>query len=49
MNEALVVHYNESALSTLFLGSAKVDTKRLTSFLNIYLNDGFRFKAVQRE
>ena len=49
MNEALVVHYNESALSTLFLGSAKVDTKRLTSFLNIYLNDGFSIKAVQRE
>jgi len=49
MNEALVVHYNESALSTLFLGSAKVDIKRLTSFLNIYLNDGFSIKAVQRE
>tara|TARA_B100000809_G_scaffold44698_1_gene39048 strand:+ start:243 stop:458 length:216 start_codon:yes stop_codon:yes gene_type:complete len=49
MNKALVVHYNESALSTLFLGSAKVDTKRLTSFLNTYLNDGFSIKAVQRE
>ena len=33
MNEALVVHYNESALSTLFLGSGKVDTKKLTEFL----------------
>ena len=33
MNEALVVNYNESALSTLFLGSGKVDTKKLTEFL----------------
>lgn len=49
MNEALVVNYNESALSTLFLGSAKVNTERLTKFLNTYLKQGFSIKAVQRE
>ncbi len=49
MNEALVVNYNESALSTLFLGSAKVNTERLTEFLNTYLKQGFSIRAVQRE
>jgi hypothetical protein len=49
MNEALVLNYNESALSTLFLGSAKVNTERLTIFLNTYLNQGYSIKAVQRE
>ena len=49
MNEALVINYNESALSTLFLGSAKVNTERLTKFLNTYLKQGFSIKAVQRE
>ncbi|MBJ13168.1 MAG: DUF4177 domain-containing protein [Candidatus Marinimicrobia bacterium] len=49
MNEALVVNYNESALSTLFLGSAKVNTERLTEFLNNFLRQGFSIKAVQRE
>ena len=49
MNEALVINYNESALSTLFLGSSKVNTERLTSYLNTYLKEGFSIKAVQRE
>ena len=49
MNEAILVNYNESALSTLFLGAAKVDTSRLTEFLNTYLKDGFSIKAVERE
>ena len=49
MNEALVAHYNESALSTLFLGSAKVNTERLTEFLNEYTAQGYSVKAVERE
>ena len=36
MNKAIVLNYNESALSTLFLGSAKINTERLTVFLNNY-------------
>ena len=49
MIEALVINYNESALSTLFWGSYKVDIERLTSYLNTYLKEGFSIKAVQRE
>ncbi|MBI90088.1 MAG: DUF4177 domain-containing protein [Candidatus Marinimicrobia bacterium] len=49
MNEALVINYNESALSTLFLGSGKVDTNKLTEFLNGYMSQGYSIKAVQRE
>jgi hypothetical protein len=49
MNEALVINYNESALSTFFFGSGKINTEGLTSYLNTYLKDGFSIKAVQRE
>tara|TARA_Y100000588_G_C13607016_1_gene649560 strand:+ start:340 stop:549 length:210 start_codon:yes stop_codon:yes gene_type:complete len=49
MNEVLVVHYNESALSTLLLGPAKINTERLTEFLNGYTSQGYSIKAVERE
>ena len=48
-NEALVLKYNESALSTLFFGSGKVNTDKLTSYLNTFLSDGYSIKAVERE
>ena len=43
------MHFNESSLSTLFLGSAKVNTERLTEFLNEYTAQGYSVKAVERE
>ena len=48
-NEALVVKYNESAFSTLLFGSGKVNTDRLTTYLNTFLTDGYSIKAVERE
>ena len=49
MNQVLVTKYSESALSTFFFGSGKVDTKRLTDYLNSYTAKGYSIKAVQRE
>ena len=48
-NEALVLKYNESALSTLLFGSGKVNTDKLTEYLNTFLSDGYSIKAVERE
>ena len=31
-NEALVLKYNESAISTFLLGSGKMNTEKMTSF-----------------
>jgi hypothetical protein len=48
-NEALVLKYNESAISTFLLGSGKMNTEKMTSFLNFYLKDGYTIKAVEKE
>ena len=49
MKEAQVVHYNENALSTIILGSTKVNTDKLTGFLNEYAARGYSIKAVEKE
>ncbi len=43
------VIYQESALSSMLLGSAKVDPLRFTDFLNEHGKQGWRVRTMQSE
>ena len=47
--EYKIVIYAESAVSSLFFGSAKVDPQRFSEFLNEYAAKGWMVKTIERE
>lgn len=49
MKEYQVTVYQEGALSSLIFGSAKVDPKRLSNFLNKEAQAGWRVVTMERE
>jgi hypothetical protein len=44
-----VAIYAESIMSSLFLGSAKVNPIKFTNFLNELANDGWEVVTIERE
>lgn len=49
MKEYKVVIYQESALSSLLLGAAKVDPVRFTEFLNANAKKGWRVVTMEKD
>jgi sugar phosphate isomerase/epimerase len=49
MKEYKVLVYQEGMLSSLFLGSGKVDPERFGDFLNEHASQGYRVVTIERE
>lgn len=49
MKEYKVLLYREGALSSLFLGAAKVNPKRFTVFLNENAAEGWRVVTMEKD
>lgn len=49
MKEYNVIIYQESMLSSLFLGSAKVDPEKFSELLNTYAREKWRVVAIEKE
>ncbi|MCX8744661.1 DUF4177 domain-containing protein [Snodgrassella sp. B3882] len=49
MKEYKVIIYQEAMLSSLILGSAKVDPIKFTAFINKHAKQGWRVVTMERE
>ncbi len=49
MKEYQAVIYQEGAISSLILGSAKVDPTRFSAFLNKYAEQGWRVVTMEKD
>jgi hypothetical protein len=49
MKKYKVIIYQESMLSSLFLGAAKVDPVRFTDFLNKHAAEGWRVITMEKD
>ncbi|PIT59921.1 DUF4177 domain-containing protein [Snodgrassella alvi] len=49
MKEYKVIIYQESMLSSLFLGSAKVDPIKFSEFLNKHAQQGWRVVTTEKD
>lgn len=49
MKEYKVVLYQESALSSLILGTAKVDPAKFGAFLNQHAREGWRVVTMEKD
>lgn len=49
MKEYKVILYREGAISSILLGSSKVNPKRFTKFLNDNAEDGWRVVTMEKD